>query len=88
MKLPLFVLAAAIGLPSAASAQGTGAALKDLLNDGYEIASTSPNGNSGEVVLILNKDKKHFACVLSGLRGEVYGQGPARPAFPPCAPLN
>ena len=71
--------------PPAAAPAGT--PIKDLLNDGFQVASTSGNGNASEVVLILNKEKKHFACVLSGLRADTYAQ-PARPVFPACVPLN
>ena len=84
----LAVAGPAMAQPAPQPGAPAGMPLKDLLNDGYEVASMSANGNSGEVVLILNKEKKHFACVMSGLRGEVYGQGPARPSFPPCTPLN
>ena len=79
--------AVAAAQPAPPPGAPAGTPLKDLLSDGFEVASSSANGNASEVVLVLKKDKKHFACVLSGLRADTYGQ-PARPVFPACIALN
>jgi hypothetical protein len=88
--LRILIPASAMLAAGAAAAQSDAPSvpLKDLFNEGYQVASSTSNGNSAEVVLVLSKDKKHFACVLSGLRADTYAQGKAKPVFPPCVPLN
>ena len=85
------ILAAALfAAPAVALAQADAqpSPLKDLLNDGFDIVSTASNGNAAELVMILRKDKRHYACVLSQIRADSYAQGRARPVAQPCIPLN
>ncbi|TBW36939.1 hypothetical protein EYW49_12340 [Siculibacillus lacustris] len=93
MRIRGFALTLAlIGSAGACAAQalsGPGATpIAGLLGDGFTVAAASPNGRAGEVVLILRKDAKVYACVLSDVRAELYGEAKAKPTAQPCLPLD
>jgi len=93
MKAAALALTAALAVASTSALaeplSTTGAKpLAGLLADGFTIAATSPNGRTGEVVLILRKEAAAFVCVLTEIRGEAYGEAKAKPAAQPCLSLN
>jgi hypothetical protein len=62
--------------------------IADLLGEGFAVIATSTNGRPGEVVTLLKKDAKHYACTLVEFRGAGYSDPKAKPAVTPCWPLN
>jgi hypothetical protein len=71
-----------------AEALTPGKPLAALLGEGWGVVATTGNGRPGEVVVVIRKDDKHAACVLSEIRGESYGEAKAKPQALPCLPLN
>jgi hypothetical protein len=89
-RLAAFALLVAAAGPAAAQslADQPTKSMADLLGDAYTVVSTTGNGRPGEVVVILRREAKHYACVLSELRGTTYSEAKAKPVANPCIPLN
>jgi hypothetical protein len=81
------VLSAAPAFGQALDQQPT-RSIADLFGEGFAVIATSANGRPGEVVTLLKKDAKHYACTLVEFRGAGYSDPKAKPAVTPCWPLN